>query len=575
MEQTILVIDDEESIRFTLNSFLTAQGHKVVTADNYLSALELASAHQPDLIFADILLGKHSGIDLLREIKSRGFLCPVIMITGHPSTNTAAEAVRLGAFDYLSKPVKKEAVLKAARIALEHKALIDEKERLDKENERNRKHLEAIFRSVKDAILTVGADMRVIDANNAVLSVCGASPESLTGKPFFEIPIECLRSCAGPLKETLTTQRFIQEHRIECHSPGRPKQVLVVSISPLVDENARSAGAVLLLRDMTRLDVLERELKARSRFHGIIGQSRKLQKIYRFIEDLAGTDTTVLITGESGTGKELIAQALHYGGPRANKPMVSVNCSALSETLLESELFGHVKGAFTGAVGNRVGRIEAAGGGTLFLDEIGEISSAIQLKLLRVLQEKTFERVGDSKPVKVALRIITATNHNLMEKVRQGHFREDLFYRLKVFEITLPPLRDRLEDIPLLVNHFCERFNDRSGKTIRGITDEVLSAFMDHRWPGNIRELEHAIEHAFVLCRETVITMDHLPPEICRSAGMKPEFSPASSAISRPELLSALEKTGWNKARTARLLGISRQTMYRLISRHNIRNLAE
>jgi two-component system, NtrC family, response regulator HydG len=575
MRQTVLVIDDEESIRFTLNSFLSARGYRVVTAENYASALELISTGNPDLIFADILLGDHSGIDLLREVKDRGLLCPVIMITGHPNIDTAAEAVRLGAFDYLPKPVKKEAVLKAARIALTHKALIDEKERLDKENERYRKHLQAIFRSVGDAIITVDTDIRIIDANDAVESVCGVSSAALIGKPFSEIRNDCLRSCREPLKETLATQRIIREQRIECRPPGRTKQVLVVSISPLVDENARSGGAVLLLRDMTRLDILERELDARSLFHGIIGRSRKMQKIYRLLEDLAETDTTVLITGESGTGKELVARALHFNSPRAKKPLISVNCSALSENLLESELFGHVKGAFTGAVSNQMGRIEAANGGTLFLDEIGEISPVIQLKLLRVLQEKTFERVGDVKPVKVALRIITATNHNLMEKVRQGHFREDLFYRLKVFEIALPLLRDRLEDIPLLVNHFCGRFNDRMGKSIRGVTDEVLAAFMGYRWPGNIRELEHAVEHAFVLCRDAVITMDHLPPEISRPREVKREASPAVSPVSRQELFSALEKTGWNKAKAARLLGMSRQTIYRLISKHNITDLAE
>jgi transcriptional regulator with GAF, ATPase, and Fis domain len=321
---------------------------------------------------------------------------------------------------------------------------------------------------------------------------------------------------------------------------------------------------------MTRLDILERELDARSRFHGIIGRSRKMQHIYRLLEDLAKTDTTVLIAGESGTGKELVARALHYGGLRAAKPMISVNCSALSENLLESELFGHVKGAFTGAVGNRIGRIEAAGGGTLFLDEIGEISPVIQIKLLRVLQEKTFERVGDVKPVKANLRIITATHHNLIEKVRAGQFREDLYYRLKVFEIGVPPLRDRLEDIPLLVDHFCERFNGVSGKEIRGVTDDVLRLFMDYRWPGNIRELEHALEHAFVLCREAVITMDHIPLEISRLPEASREACTSTGAVSREILVAGLEKSGWNKAKAARYLGMSRQTMYRMIDKHNI-----
>ncbi len=575
MGRTILIVDDEESIRFTFDSFLSASGHKVTTTDTYASALESISTRDPDLIFADILLGAHSGIDLLREIKDRGLHCPVIMITGRPNVATAAEAVRLGAFDYLPKPVKKETVLNAARIALAHKALLDENDRSEKEKDRYRKLLQAVFRSVRDAIITVDTDMRIVDANDAVGSVCGMPAVNLVGRPFPEIPLECLQSCVEILKGALKTRRATRGHRIECRSSGGPKQVIEVNLSPLLDENTRFGGAVLLLHNMTRLDILERELEARSRFHGIIGRSREMQRIYRLLEDLARTDTTALITGESGTGKELVARALHYGGLRARKPMISVNCSALSESLLESELFGHVKGAFTGAVSSRMGRIEAAAGGTLFLDEIGEISPMIQIKLLRVLQEKTFERVGDVKPVKADIRIITATHHDLIEKVRQEQFREDLYYRLKVFEIGVPPLRDRLEDIPLLVDHFCERFNGTSGKTIRGVTDDVLRLFMDYRWPGNIRELEHAVEHAFVLCRDSVITMDHIPPEISRPADGEREVSVrkarhATSDVSREELVAGLEKSGWNKAKAARLLGMSRQTLYRLIGRHGI-----
>lgn len=575
MEQTILIIDDEESIRFTLHSFLSACGYRVALAKDFFTALESISANAPDLVFADILIGEHNGIDLLREIKARGLLCPVIMITGQPTIDTATEAVRLGAYDYLPKPIRKEAVLKVARMALAHKALIDEKAYLDKERELYRRHLEAIFRSIQDAIITVNTDLRIASANHAVESVCGVSCEDLIGKPFFEISTECLKSCRMPLKETIENHQAIREHRIECQPPGRTKQVLVISISPLTNENTKSSGAVLLIRDVTRLDVLERELNARSQFHGIIGQSAKMQTIYRLVEDLAETDTTVLITGESGTGKELVARALHYCGPHAGKPIITVNCSALSENLLESELFGHIKGAFTGAVINRVGRIEAAAGGTLFLDEVGEISPAIQLKLLRFLQDKTFERVGDVRPVTVALRIIAATNRNLIEKVRRGYFREDLFYRLKVFQIALPPLRDRLEDIPLLTSYFCDRYNNRLGKNIRGVSDDVLTSFMGYSWPGNVRELEHAIEHAFVLCRETVITMEHLPPEISGALEANKKLLSSNNTSSPQELLAALQKTGWNKARAARMLGMSRQTIYRLISKHNITGIAE
>ena len=273
-------------------------------------------------------------------------------------------------------------------------------------------------------------------------------------------------------------------------------------------------GAVLVIRDITLLRDLERELRERHQFQNIIGRSKKMQDTYRLLEDLANLETTVLITGESGTGKELVARALHYSGQRAFKPFVTVSCSALAESLLESELFGHVRGAFTGAIRDKQGRFQAANGGTILLDEIGDISPLIQLKLLRVLQEKEIERVGESTPQKVDVRVIACTNKDLKEKVRRGEFRQDLYYRLKVVEVSLPPLRDRLEDLPLLVDHFCHSFNERFKKNIEGISNEVLGKFMDYPWPGNVRELEHVMEHAFVLCHGGVITLEHLPSEI-------------------------------------------------------------
>jgi transcriptional regulator with PAS, ATPase and Fis domain len=300
-----------------------------------------------------------------------------------------------------------------------------------------------------------------------------------------------------------------------------------------------------------------------------------MQEIFRLFEDLADTDTTVLITGESGTGKELVARALHYESIRAAKPLVTVNCSALAENLLESELFGHVKGAFTGAVKDKVGRFQMADGGTIFLDEIGETSSLIQLKLLRVLQEKVFELVGDSKPIAVDMRVIAATNRDLKEKIKSGEFREDLYYRLKVVEIMLPPLRERREDIPLLVDHFLSLFDRKFEKNIDGISSEVLSTFMQYLWPGNIRELEHAIEHAFVLCRDRTINVDHLPPEIKKYSKIQPHVSEKTSGYELQEILQALKKTHWNKAKAARMLGISRPTLYQKIKEYNLTELFE
>jgi len=278
----------------------------------------------------------------------------------------------------------------------------------------------------------------------------------------------------------------------------------------------------------------------------------------------------VLITGESGTGKELVARAIHYESIRSAKPLVTVNCSALAENLLESELFGHVKGAFTGAVKDKVGRFQMADGGTIFLDEIGETSSLIQLKLLRVLQERVFELVGDSKPIAVDVRVIAATNRDLKEKIRIGEFREDLYYRLKVVETILPPLGERREDIPLLVDHFCRLFENKFKKNIKGISDDVLNTFMQYPWPGNIRELEHAIEHAFVLCRDRTININHLPPEIKKISKPQVHVSGKRSVDDPQEIFDALNKTDWNKAKAARMLGISRPTLYQKIKEYKL-----
>jgi len=293
------------------------------------------------------------------------------------------------------------------------------------------------------------------------------------------------------------------------------------------------------------------------------------------LEDLANLDTAVLVTGESGTGKELVARALHYSGNRAFKPFVTVNCSALAESLLESELFGHVRGAFTGAIKDKQGRFQAANGGTILLDEIGDISPMIQLKLLRVLQEKEFEYVGSSTPQKINVRVIASTNKDLKEKVKQGEFRQDLYYRLKVVEVALPPLRERLEDLPLLVDHFRCTYNERFNKRIEDISNEVLNIFMNYSWPGNVRELEHVMEHAFVLCHGTTITMKHLPADIrnFEQINDRPQIKPQIKKQSGgQDILDALNKTGGNKAKTARLLGISRQTIYRKINNQEYNN---
>ncbi len=306
----------------------------------------------------------------------------------------------------------------------------------------------------------------------------------------------------------------------------------------------------------------------------LLGRSQQMQKVFSLLEALAGVESTVLITGESGTGKELAAEALHHLGPRRDKPFVKVNCSALSESLLASELFGHVKGAFTGAVSTRIGRFQRAHEGTIFIDEIGDLSARVQSSLLRFLQKKEFERVGDSVPIKSNVRIISATNKDLRKLVSLGEFRPDLLYRLDVVEVRMPPLRERREDIPLLVEHFLMEFSRRLQKQIVTISSDVENLFMKHSWPGNVRELEHALESACVLCDQNVITMDFLPEHLKREAPTEGLLSSREHPVDRRAIVQALERTAGNKMRAARLLGINRRTLYRNLAKYRLVDIA-
>lgn len=437
----------------------------------------------------------------------------------------------------------------------------------------HRTRLEAIFSSVKDAIITVDPQFQVIEANASTQSICGIDIRKIAGQSFPDCLNQCSQACCEVLRQTLDKKSTIKEYLVDCNFQGQKQQMVSVSTSPLLDPAGTFMGAVMVIRDVTLLRNLERELRDRNQFQKIIGRNKRMQEMYNLLEDLADLETTVLVTGESGTGKELVAKALHYSGRRAFNPFVAVNCSALTENLLESELFGHVKGAFTGAIRDRDGRFQTANGGTILLDEIGDLSPLIQLKLLRVLQEKVFERVGDSTPRKVDVRVIACTNKNLKEKVRRGEFREDLYYRLKVVEVPLPPLRDRLEDIPLLVDHFQKTFNEKFNKHIENINQEVLNSFMDYSWPGNVRELEHVMEHAFILCRGKVITLEDLPAEFRESGrAEKIDLSRAMGKTSSDseKIREALIKAQGNKAKAARILGISRQAIYRKIYQYQL-----
>lgn len=437
------------------------------------------------------------------------------------------------------------------------------------EKEAYRSNLQAIFRSVKDAIITVNEKLELLEVNEATRKICGFTRNDV-GKEFGSLRKGCSENCLNALSQTLESKQPVEIPRLECRRITNPNQVVTITTSPLLNRQSSFSGVVLVVRDETRLADLERDLGERQQYHHIIGKSAKMQKIFSLIEVLSDVPTTVLITGESGTGKELVAEALHYSGVRSSAPLVKLNCSALSENLLESELFGHVKGAFTGAIKDKVGRFEIAQGGTILLDEIGDISPKMQLRLLRILQEKEFERVGDSASIKVDVRVIAATNQNLKEKVRRGEFREDLIYRIKVVEINMPPLRERRDDIPLLVNHILNKFNRKLNKKILDISDDVVKIFMNYSWPGNVRELEHALEHAFILCYLPVITANDLPSDFQGVISPEPLLSEGKRADDPQRIVQALEKTAWNKSEAARVLGISRRTIYRKIHEYNI-----
>ncbi len=564
MTAKILIIDDEQTITFALEKLLSQKGYEVSTANDVNEAeIKLAKADF-DMIITDIIMGGNTGIDILREIKKKKLNCPTVFITGYPNVETASEAVRLGAYDYLPKPVKNEILLRTVQKALQHKVLIDE-------NTKYRSNLEAIFKSIKDAIITVDKNLVILELNKAAEDICGfPSSKEAKGKKYESFLNGCSGKCLDILIETINTKLPAERSRFECNNQNGPGRVVDVTTYPLFNFQEKFNGCVMIIRDETRLAELESDLHERQQFHNIIGKNEKLQKIYSFIEVLGNTQTTVLITGENGTGKGLLAEALHYHAKDSKKPFVWVDCASLSDNLLESELFGHVKGAFTGAVSDRVGRFQKADGGTIFLDEIGDISNKMQLRLLRVLQEMEFERVGDSTPIKVNVRVIAATNQNLRKNVRLGKFREDLYYRLKVVELTMPPLRDIREDIPLLVNHFIEKLNKKLNKNIKSLSADVQKLFMVYKWPGNIRELHHVLEYAFVLCNKPVITIDNLSPDFKNVSIADIQTLERKNRNDRQAIVQALEKTDWNKAKAARLLGIARRTIYLKIKEYGI-----
>ena len=457
-----------------------------------------------------------------------------------------------------------------------------EKISLEKEN-----LMLAILDTINDGVVTIDFNMRITSFNRAAERITGFSTKEAIGKPCMDIfcagvnidRAKCIADCT--MKMAVAEGKPITRKKKIVNKFG---EVLTISSTATIlhDLNGRPIGGMSTFVDITSFERLKEECQGRQYILGnIIGKSAKMMEIYELIDSISGSRANVLIQGETGTGKGLIANAVHFSSINRKGPFVHVNCASLPENLIESELFGHVRGAFTGAISDHQGRLELAQGGTLFLDEIGELSAAMQAKLLKVVEEKQFERVGGSKTIKADVRIISASNKDLEKSIKNNMFREDLYYRLNVIPIHVPPLRDRMEDIPFLIEHFIEKLNTNTKKNIQGVSSDVLDFFLGYPWPGNVRELENVLEFAFIHCKENYIDIQHLPPG-CRlfKEGMsdlpkaKPVSLPpngdSSKSIDLNGLLKVLEDCRWNKIEAAKRLSMSRTTLWRMMKRYGL-----
>ncbi|HDD44934.1 MAG TPA: PAS domain-containing protein [Candidatus Desulfofervidus auxilii] len=437
-----------------------------------------------------------------------------------------------------------------------------------------RSFFEIILDSISEGVFAVNKEWQITYFNHAAEKITGVSKEEALGRPCYEVfhANICQTDCA--LKKTIKTGKPVIDLPINIINREGRKIPLSISTAVLRDEKGKVVGGVETFRDLSAVEELKREITKKYTFEDIISKSHEIQKIFEVLPDIAESDATVLIQGPSGSGKELFAKAIHNLSPRHHGPYVVVNCAALPDTLLESELFGYVKGAFTDAKHDKPGRFALAHKGTIFLDEIGDISPAMQVKLLRVLQEKEFEPLGATKSVKVDVRVICATNKDLAKLVAEGRFREDLYYRINVIKIELPPLSKRREDIPLLIDHFIHRLNAKMNKNIIGVSDEVLEFLMKYEFPGNVRELENIIEHAFILCRGSVIQLEHLPREVIETV-RKPVQIPTEKELSLEALeikaiKTALQKHRGHRGRAAQELGIDKSTLWRKMKRYGL-----
>jgi len=616
----ILIIDDDHSMCKTLGDIIKAKGYLPVIVYDGTNAIEEVGRNDISAAIIDLKLPNEHGIQILKSLKEISPETEAIILTAYASLPTAIQAIDYGAFGYLEKPYNVDQLMVTLERALERRHLLQERKRLMEEREKAYLSLREVYHGVracleaKKEVLSKqsvsGAINKVYDITHSMFKchpfffILNASKTNLTSiaqvhPNLFEHLKVAKASDISPLIQWLSTIKAIT--LFESHSePPRPLVPFMARYPswyaiPLVAESecigcfvaAFTQPRVLSPMDKNflvelvsemggpirqtvlfeeQIDDLKDCIAGRTTYFGLVGKSKPMQQIYDLIKDVSATNTTILITGENGTGKELVARAIHKNSPRKNGPFIVANCSAYPQTLLESELFGHEKGAFTGAIRQKRGRFELAHGGTLFLDEIGEIPPATQVMLLRVLQDHEFERVGGEKTIKADVRIVAATNRDLRKEMKAGRFRDDLYYRLNVISIHLPPLRERKEDIPLLCNHFLKKFSIRDGKDIKRFSTKAMKLLLEHDWPGNVRELQNTVEYAVTLAKGKTIKEDLLPVAI-----RKTSKEPTSLADYEKRLISkVLKECNWNKHQAARRLDISRATLYSKIRRYGL-----
>ncbi len=442
-------------------------------------------------------------------------------------------------------------------------------------NHQSENQTSIILDSIADGVFTVDSDLKVTSFNRSAEKITGIKKEEAIGRYCWEVfrASICEKRCS--LKHTMKTGNRALNQSIYIVNLHGDRIPVSISTTLLKDEQGQVIGGVETFRDLSVVEELRKELTRRHSFQDIISKNKEMRRLFGILEQVSQSDATILLEGESGTGKELFAKAIHALSPRKTGPLMTINCGSLPDTLLESELFGYEKGAHSTAFKDKAGRLAAANGGTLFLDEIGDISPALQVRLLRVLQDKTFEPLGSTKSLKTDVRIVAATNKNLQTLVEEGKFRQDLFYRINVVKLVLPPLRDRREDIPLLVEHFIRKFGRLSGKEIQDLSPEAFPVLMSHDFPGNVRELENIIEYATVVCKNGMIGVEHLPDFLKHSerskASSSSETRPSSlEEMERSYIFEALKRNHWNRAATASEMGIHPTTLWRKMKRLDI-----